>query len=155
MTNPPITEMKTAASQANLTLPIFLAAAALSLFAACAKKRPPPPAPPVVQVVEVTEQDVPIYHEWIGTLDGLVNAQIRAQITGYLLSQNFREGDPVKTNDLLFQIDQRPFLAELEQAKGRLAQAERNTRGMLNGMLSSLGFRRITVNFASPAPAGR
>src|SRR5438445_1169060 len=115
--------MKTTASQANLTLPIFVIAAALSLFAACAKKRPPPPAPPVVQVVEVTEQDVPIYHEWIGTLDGLVNAQIRAQITGYLLSQNFREGDPVKTNDLLFQIDQRPFLAELEQAKGRLAQA--------------------------------
>ena len=67
---------------------------------------------------------MPIYHEWIGVLDGLVNAQIRAQVTGYLISQDYREGDPIKKGDLLFQIDPRPFKAALDQAKGLLAQAE-------------------------------
>ena len=72
----------------------------------------------------MTQADVPIYHDWIGVLDGLVNAQIRAQVTGYLLTQNYREGDPIKKGDLLFEIDPRPFKAALDQAKGQLAQAE-------------------------------
>ena len=72
----------------------------------------------------MSQADVPIYHEWIGVLDGLVNAQIRAQVAGYLLTQNYREGDPIKKGDLLFQIDPRPFKAVLDQAKGLLAQAE-------------------------------
>ena len=83
-----------------------------------------PPQPPLVEVATVTQADVPIYHEWIGVLDGLVNAQIRAQVTGYLLTQNYREGDPIKKGDLLFEIDPRPFKAALDQAKGLLAQAE-------------------------------
>src|SRR5881394_303739 len=83
---------------------------------------PPPPVP--VEVMDVKGQDVPIYHDWIGTLEGLVNAQIRAQVTGYLLAQKYREGDLVKKGDLLFQIDQRPFQAALSQAQGQLAQAE-------------------------------
>jgi membrane fusion protein (multidrug efflux system) len=78
----------------------------------------------LVEVVAVVQADVPIYHEWIGVLDGLVNAQIRAQVTGYLLMQNYREGDPIKKGDLLFEIDPRPFQAALDQAKGLLAQAE-------------------------------
>ena len=72
----------------------------------------------------VTQADVPIFHEWIGVLDGLVNAQIRAQVTGYLLTQRYREGDAIKKGDLLFEIDPRPFKAALDQAKGALAQAE-------------------------------
>ena len=82
------------------------------------------PPPPLVEVVTVTQADVPLYHEWIGVLDGLVNAHIRAQVTGYLVSQNYREGDPIKKGDLLFEIDRRPFQAALDQAKGQLAQAE-------------------------------
>lgn len=82
-----------------------------------------PPAP-LVEVATVSQADVPIFHEWIGVLDGLVNAQIRAQVTGYLLTQNYREGDPIKKGDLLFEIDPRPFKAALDQAKGLLAQAE-------------------------------
>ncbi len=82
------------------------------------------PPPPLVEVAIVTQADVPLYHEWIGVLDGLVNAHIRAQITGYLVSQNYREGDPIKKGDLLFEIDRRPFQAALDQAKGQLAQAE-------------------------------
>jgi membrane fusion protein (multidrug efflux system) len=72
----------------------------------------------------VSQADVPIYHEWIGVLDGLVNAQIRAQVTGYLVKQNYREGDPIKKGDLLFEIDSRPFQAALDQAKGLLAETE-------------------------------
>lgn len=72
----------------------------------------------------MSQADVPIYHEWIGVLDGLVNAQIRAQVTGYLLTQNYREGDPINKGDSLFEIDPRPFQAALDQAKGSLAQAE-------------------------------
>jgi RND family efflux transporter MFP subunit len=78
----------------------------------------------MVEVTPVTQADVPIYHEWIGVLDGLVNAQIRAQVAGYLITQDYREGDPIKKGDLLFQIDPRPFKAALDQAKGGLAQAE-------------------------------
>ena len=82
-----------------------------------------PPAP-LVEIATVAQADVPIYHEWIGVLDGLVNAQIRAQVTGYLLTQNYREGDPIKKGDLLFEIDPRPFKAALAQTQGLLAQAE-------------------------------
>jgi membrane fusion protein, multidrug efflux system len=96
----------------------------LLCFIGCKGKPPAAAPPPVVEVATVTQADVPIYHEWIGILDGLVNAQIRAQVTGYLLKQNYREGDPIKKGDLLFEIDPRPFQAALDQAKGLLAQAE-------------------------------
>ncbi len=110
----------------NSTLQRLLrATAALLCFAGC-KHKPHAtlPLPPIVEVAAVIQADVPIYHEWIGSLDGLVNAQIRAQVTGYLLAQNYREGDPIKKGDLLFEIDARPFQAALDQAKGLLAQAE-------------------------------
>src|SRR5258708_10994910 len=99
--------------------------AARGIFlAGCKPTAPAPPLPPLVEIADVTKADVPIYHEWIGSLDGLVNAQIRAQVTGYILKQNYREGDPIKEGDLLFEIDPRPFKAVLDQAKGLLAQAE-------------------------------
>src|SRR5712691_3522427 len=104
---------------------ILIVMAALICLSAC-KGRPhaEPPAPPTVEVATVTQADVPLYHEWIGVLDGLVNAHIRAQVTGYLVSQNYKEGDPIKKGDLLFEIDRRPFKAALHQAKAQLAQAE-------------------------------
>jgi len=83
-----------------------------------------PSAPPDVAVVDVQREDVPIYGEWIGTLDGLVNADVRAQVTGYLLKQGYQEGAFVRQGDLLFQIDPRPFQAALDQAQGQLAQAQ-------------------------------
>jgi len=104
---------------------ILAAVTALLWLAACkGKPHATAPAPPLVEVTTVTQADVPLYHEWIGVLDGLVNAHIRAQVTGYLVSQNYREGDPIKKGDLLFEIDRRPFQAALDQAKGQLAQAE-------------------------------
>lgn len=80
--------------------------------------------PPVVEIVQVERRDVPVYGEWIGTLDGLVNADVRAQVTGYLMRQGYQEGASVNKGDLLFQIDSRPFQAALDQAQGQLAQAK-------------------------------
>jgi RND family efflux transporter MFP subunit len=82
------------------------------------------PAPVEVEVVNVEQRDVPIYTEWIGTLDGFVNADIKAQVTGYLLEQAYQEGSFVKKGQLLFQIDPRPFQAALELAQGQQAQSE-------------------------------
>jgi RND family efflux transporter MFP subunit len=79
---------------------------------------------PDVEVVQVEQKDVPVYGEWIGTLDGLVNADVRAQVTGYLQQQAYKEGAFVRKGDLLFQIDPRPFQAALDQAQGQLAQAK-------------------------------
>jgi membrane fusion protein (multidrug efflux system) len=79
--------------------------------------------PPDVEVARVLQKDVPIHREWIGTLDGLVNAAIKAQVTGYLLTQNYAEGSFVTKGQLLFEIDPRPFQAALEQAQGQLSQA--------------------------------
>lgn len=83
-----------------------------------------PGSVPDVQVLPVQQQDVPIIGEWIGTLDGLVNADVRAQVSGYLLKQGYQEGGLVKKGQLLFQIDPRPFHAVLDQAEGQLAQAK-------------------------------
>jgi len=81
-------------------------------------------APPDVLVAQVEQKNVPIYAEWIGTLDGLVNADVRAQVSGYLLRQGYQEGSFVKKGQLLFEIDPRPFQAVLDQAEGQLAQAK-------------------------------
>jgi RND family efflux transporter MFP subunit len=80
-------------------------------------------APPEVMVAQVEQKDVPIYGEWIGTLDGFVNADVRAQVTGYLVRQNYKEGAYVNEGQLLFEIDPRPYKAALDQAEGQLAQA--------------------------------
>jgi membrane fusion protein, multidrug efflux system len=82
----------------------------------------PPPA--AVRVEPVIEKDVPISAEWVGTLVGYVDAQIRARVAGHLVSQAYREGSLVKAGDLLFQVDPRPFQAALEQADARLRLAE-------------------------------
>jgi membrane fusion protein (multidrug efflux system) len=81
------------------------------------------PPPPDVEVATVQQADVPIEREWIGTLDGMVNAAIKAQVTGYLLSQDYAEGAFVRKGQLLFAIDPRPFQAAADQAAGQLAQA--------------------------------
>jgi membrane fusion protein (multidrug efflux system) len=82
------------------------------------------PATVDVEVVAVQQRDVPIYSEWIGTLDGYVNADIKAEVSGYLLEQAYQEGSFVKKGQLLFQIDPRPFQAALDLAQGQQAQAE-------------------------------
>ena len=85
----------------------------------------PPAAPPLeVEVATVLEQNVATSGEWIATLDGYVNAQIRPQVSGYLVTRNYREGALVRKGDVLFEIDPRPFNAALAQARAQVAQAE-------------------------------
>jgi membrane fusion protein (multidrug efflux system) len=106
---------------------VLVAATALLLGAAgCdhAKPTTAPPPPPDVQVMTVTNQDVPIYQDWIGFLDGSTNAQIRAQVSGYLVAQKYKEGSFVKKGDVLFQIDRRVFQAALDQAGAQFDAAQ-------------------------------
>jgi len=117
--------------------PVAALALALALavsLAACGKeKAKPAPAPPKVVVTKAIQRDEPITHEWIGTTQGDVNADIRPKVEGYLLRRTYAEGGLVKSGDLLFEIDPRQFqaqlnqaLANLEQAKAALAKAERD-----------------------------
>lgn len=104
---------------------VYIFACMMLIFLyACGKQKPAPTQPVVVEVVHVIQEDVPIIHEWVGTADGLINATIRAQVTGYLIRQDYTEGDMVKKGDVLFEIDPRPFQATLDQMKGILAQME-------------------------------
>src|SRR2546428_10485697 len=99
----------------------------LSLSLGCSRK--PAQAPvnaPEVLVTTVTPQDVPRVLERVATLDGFINANINAQVQGYIVSRDYQEGSVVKKGDLLFRIDPRPFEAALAQAKGTLAQADAN-----------------------------
>jgi RND family efflux transporter MFP subunit len=94
------------------------------VFLGCqSQKAAAPPPPAEVEVVTVVQKDVPIYGEWVATLDGYVNAQIQPQVTGYIVDQTYKEGSFVRKGQILFQIDIRPFQALLDQAKAQLAQA--------------------------------
>lgn len=88
------------------------------------KPAPTTPAPLQVDVVQVQQQDVPLYSEWIGATDGMVNADIQAQVSGYLLRKAYTEGAFVRQGQLLFEIDPRPLQAVLNQTKGDLARVE-------------------------------
>ncbi|MGH7242137.1 MAG: efflux RND transporter periplasmic adaptor subunit [Phycisphaerales bacterium] len=100
------------------------------------------PPPPEVFVMPIKATDVPIWSEWVATTDGSVNAKLRAQVTGYLTAQKYVEGSDVKKGDVLFTIDDRPFRAALDQAKGDLAQQE-----------ARLGKATIDVNRYTPLAA--
>lgn len=99
---------------------------ALALFSGCKGKQEAQPSqapPPEVEVATVEQKDVPVYRDWVGTLSGDINATISAQVTGYLLSRNYQEGAVVTNGQVLFQIDEAPFKATLDQAQAKLVQA--------------------------------
>src|SRR3984957_2545383 len=105
---------------------LFILFAVLTLaMAGCGRTQAAAPPPlPEVRVAPVVQQDVPVYSEWVATLDGYVNAQVRPQVSGYIIRQNYTEGSLVRRGDVLFEIDPRPFQAALDRAKGDLAQAQ-------------------------------
>jgi RND family efflux transporter MFP subunit len=110
----------------SIKLLLFTLVAAFSLAAiGCGRTQAaaPPPAPEVT-VASVIEKDVPVYSEWVATLDGYVNAQIRPQVSGYIIKQDYKEGSLVRKGQVLFEIDPRPFRAAVDRAKGDLAQAQ-------------------------------
>jgi membrane fusion protein (multidrug efflux system) len=112
--------MRTTSSAALFAVMI----AAIAAGSCGGKGETPPPPPPDVRVATVQARDVAVRSEWVGTMDGSVNAQIRARVQGYLESQNYAEGTLVKPGTLLFTIDARPYRAALDAAKGDLGRAE-------------------------------
>ena len=110
----------------------WVAFSVLTAFTAC-EKRPAEAisaGPPEVLVTEVVEKEVPVFRQWVGTVNGVENAQVRARTEGYLTTIAYQQGGYVKQGDLLFQIDSRPFLASLDQAKGQLQEAQATLLGV-------------------------
>src|SRR5258708_7200313 len=104
---------------------LLLGLLGVSLWSAgCARNAASVPKAPVVYIAAPVQRDVSIFSEWIGTTVGFVDAQIHSQVTGYLLSQNYKEGSLVKKGDLLFQVDPRPFQALVDQARAKVEAAK-------------------------------
>jgi membrane fusion protein (multidrug efflux system) len=116
---------------------------------AAAPAGPPPPTP--VSVLSVEPTNVPLTGEWVGTLDGMVNAQIQPQVSGYLIRQDYKEGSVVQKGQVLFEIDPRPFQAAVDQAKGQLGQAQ----GGLGQAQAQKGLAEINVNRDTPLAQAR
>lgn len=129
-------------------LALILIAFSLACIASCSKKSQAakPPPPPDVEYSIVEQKNVPIYGNWVASLEGYITANIQPQVTGYLVLQSYREGSLVHQGDVLFEIDPRPFQAALDQALGQLAQA----KGQLGQAEAQLGLARINVKRDTP-----
>jgi membrane fusion protein, multidrug efflux system len=119
--------LKNIFSKPKLLVPTIIVAIAMILGVVILAVRSDKPAqaaprPLDVEVAQVEQKDVPVYSEWIGTTEGIVNADIKAEVTGYLLKQDYKEGSFVKKGQLLFELDPRPFQAAVDQANGQVAQ---------------------------------
>ncbi|MGA8656637.1 MAG: efflux RND transporter periplasmic adaptor subunit [Chthoniobacterales bacterium] len=113
--------------------PLYWAVLAASIALTSCQKPPQPVSsagPPEVLFTEVVQKDVPIIRQWVGTLNGVQNAQVRARETGYLQTIAYQQGGYVKKGDLLFEIDPRPFIAALDQAKSQLQEAQATLLGV-------------------------
>jgi RND family efflux transporter MFP subunit len=121
------TTLQSSLTHENAILPMVILMVALGIFASsCNRGRAATTAAPLpeVEVAMVEQRDVPVYSEWVATLDGYVNAEIRPQVSGYIIKQDYTEGSLVRKGQVLFEIDPRPFQAALDRAKGDLAQAQ-------------------------------
>ena len=108
----------------SAVLACILLIAPMLAVAGCSKAKAAIKMPdPEVLVASPVQQDVPVHNEWVATTDGFVNAEIRPQVSGYIIKQNYSEGTVVRKGQVLFEIDPRPFQAALDQAKAELAQA--------------------------------
>ncbi len=121
------TGLKDILSRPKLVIPTLIVAVGIILGVVILAVRSSKPAqaaprPLDVEVVRVEQKDVPVYSEWVGTTEGIVNADIKAEVTGYLLRQDYKEGSFVKKGQLLFELDPRPFQAAVDQANGQVAQ---------------------------------
>src|SRR5467141_3447161 len=130
----------------RFNLPTAVLTVALGIFASGCNKIQATTAMsvPEVEVATVEQRDVPVFSEWVATLDGYVNAQIRPQVSGYIIRQNYTEGSLVRKGQVLFEIDPRPFQATLDRAKGDLAQAQ-----------AQLGKATLDVERDTPLAEGR
>ena len=110
----------------------WAALSVLTAFSACEKRAPEAMSagPPEVLITEVVQKEVPVFRQWVGTVDGIQNAEVRARTEGYLTTISYQQGGYVKQGDVLFQIDSRPFVASLDQAKGQLQEARATLLGV-------------------------
>lgn len=131
------------------TIVFFSLAGVLLLSSGCKQDRAASMKIPPFQVgvVSVSQRDVPMYGDWIGNLDGYVNAQIQPQVSGYLIRQDYKEGQSVRKGQVLYEIDPRPFQAALDQAEGQLGQAKAQL------MLSQINVKRDAPLVAAHALA--
>ena len=149
--------------QAKQMVPALALCAALLLCGCGGKSEatsiaPSSPQALDVGVVTVVQKDAAIYGDWVATLDGYVNANIEPQVSGYLIRQDYREGSPVHRDDVLFEIDPRPFQAALDVVKGQLAQAQgqlAQAEGQLAQAHAQLGLAEINVKRDTPLAAAR
>ena len=136
--------------QRSFALTAVLLTSSMGLLSGCKAGGPPPGAaafgPLPVQVSTATQQNISVTGQWVATTDGDVNAQIQPQVSGYLISQNYKEGSQVHKGQVLFEIDPRPFQAALDQAKGQLAQA----RGQLGQTQAQVELAGINVQRDTP-----
>jgi membrane fusion protein (multidrug efflux system) len=116
------------------------------ILSGCQEKEHATAAPPTVEFIQVAQKDVPITKEWVAMLDGFVNAQIRAQVKGLLIKQNYTNGAFVSKGSSLFEIDPRPFQAALDQANANLEQAKAN----LQRAQAQLGKTELAVSRYTP-----
>ncbi len=119
---------------------------------------PAPMGPMPVSVVKAQQADVPLVGQWVGTMDGFVNAQIQPQVSGYLIRQNYREGSSVSKGQVLFEIDPRPFQALVDQAKGQVEQAQgqvAQAQAQVAQAQAQLGLAQINVNRDTPLAQAR
>jgi len=121
------TGFKNILSKPKLVIPTLIVAIGIIVGAVVVAVRSDKPAQTAplaleVEMVRVEQKDVPVYSEWIGTTEGIVNADIKAEVTGYLLKQDYKEGSFVKKGQLLFELDARPFQAAVDQGNGQVAQ---------------------------------
>src|SRR6266478_4967303 len=121
------TRLKNILSKPRLVIPTLVVAIGMIVAVVVVAVRSDKPAQAApgaldVEVIRVEQKDVPVYSEWIGTTEGIVNADIKAEVTGYLLKQDYKEGSFVKKGQLLFELDPRPFQAAVDQANGQVAQ---------------------------------
>lgn len=121
------TRLKNILSKPKLVVPTLIVAIGLIVGVVVVVVRSDKPAQAApraveVEVVRVEQKDVPVNSEWIGTTEGIINADIKAEVSGYLLRQDYKEGSFVKKGQLLFELDPRPFQAAVDQANGQVAQ---------------------------------
>ena len=107
-----------------LLLALIVVVLSLALVGCAQSKASMQLPPPEVLVACPVQRDVPLHSEWVATLDGYTNADIRPQVSGYLIKQNYKEGSEVSKGQVLFEIDPRPFQANLDRAQGALAAAK-------------------------------
>jgi membrane fusion protein, multidrug efflux system len=150
--------LRTVVTASLIPLAVAVGSVALTSCGGENKAATAPMGPLPVSVTKVQEADVPLTGQWVGTIDGFVNAQIQPQVSGYLIRQTYREGSVVSKGQILFEIDPRPFQALVDQAKGQVEQAQgqvAQAQAQVAQAQAQLGLAQINVRRDTPLAQAR